>query len=126
MGSRYDPAEIRFKAKLARVRSKGEELQRKEFLRAEMEKYKPQKRKVQASKIYLLILFFSCFSVQVYAMYVMWYFQDLSSLSTLIGATLSEGIGLLGYFAKSYHETKAEEELKLEREKLAMNEEAKG
>ena len=83
--------------------------------------YRRQKKKRQASKIYLVILFISCFSVQAYAMIAMWHFCDLSSLPTLIGATLTEGIGLLGYFCKSFFETKAEEEIKLEREKLGLS-----
>lgn len=109
-------SEKEFRNKMRKIRLKNESKLRKQELRNAKRKYK-KKRKIQTSKIFFILLFLSCFSTQVYAMVSMWHFATLDHLSTLIGATLAEGVGLIGYFMKSYCESREEERLKFEKEK---------
>ena len=110
-------SEKEFHNKMRKIRLKNESKLRKQELRNMKKKYK-QKKKIQTSKIFFILLFISCFSTQIYAMVSMWHFATLDHLSTLIGATLAEGVGLLGYYMKSYCESREEEKLKFEREKF--------
>ncbi len=60
----------------------------------------------------------NCSVIELYSMIVMLVLGDLSALYALIGAVVGEVVSLSAYFAKSYNETKQEEIIKLEREKL--------
>ena len=117
MGSRYDKAEIKHRIKLQKIERKGEAILRKRELKKKINSYKAP-RKIQTSKIYFALLFFSCACTQIFSMIAMWHFGNLDSLSVLIGSTLTEGVGMLGYYLKSYHETKEEEKIKFEKEKF--------
>lgn len=118
MGSRYDKAEIKHRIKLQKIERKGEAILRKRELKKKINSYKAPRKKIQTSKIYFALLFFSCSCTQIFSMIAMWHFGNLDSLSVLIGSTLTEGIGMLGYYLKSYHETKEEEKIKFEKEKF--------
>lgn len=120
MGSRYDKEELKHKVKLRRIEERGERILRKRELKEKAKSYKKQRKKIQTSKIYMALLFLSCTGTQIFSMMAMWHFGNLDSLSVLIGSTLTEGIGMLGYYLKSYKETCSEEQNKLEREKLKM------
>lgn len=118
MGSRYDKAEIKHRIKLQKIERKGEAILRKRELKKKINSYKAPRKKIQTSKIYFALLFFSCSCTQIFSMIAMWHFGNLDSLSVLIGSTLTEGVGMLGYYLKSYHETKEEEKIKFEKEKF--------
>ena len=109
--------EKEFNDKMKKVQLKNESKIRKQQLR-EMKNQCKQRKKIQTSKLFFILLFLSCFSTQVYSMFVMYHFGNLDHLSTLIGSTLAEGIGLIGYFAKSYCESREEGRLEFEKEKF--------
>lgn len=111
-------SEREFREKKRKARLKNESIYRKQELKKIKNMYKPQKKKIQTSKIFFLMIFLSCFSTQVFAMVSMWHFGNLDQLGTLIGATLSEGMCLVAYFCKSFLESKEEHKLEFEREKF--------
>ena len=108
-------SEKEFRSKMRKARLKNESKIRKQELQNEKNKYK---KKIQTSKIFFILLFFSCSSTQIYSMFVMYHFGELDHLGTLIGSTLAEGIGLLGYFAKAYCESREQGRLDFEKEKF--------
>ena len=110
-------SEKKFRSEMRKIRLKNESKLRKQELRNEKNKYK-EKKKIQTSKVFFVLLFLSCSSTQLFSMTAMWHYANLDSLSTLIGATLTEGIGLMAYYCKAYLESKEEEKLKFEREKF--------
>lgn len=118
MGSRYDKEELKHRVKLRKIERKGERILRKRELKAKRDSYKKPRKKIQTSKIYIALLFVSCTCTQIFSMMAMWHFGNLDSLGVLIGSTLTEGIGMLGYYLKSYHETKEQEKIKFEKEKF--------
>lgn len=111
-------SEKEFRNKLRKARLKNAEIERRQELEKEKNKYKPTRKKIQTSKIFFVLLFSSCFATQIFSMAAMWHFEDLSSLSVLIGSTLTEGVGLAAYYMKSFLESKEEEKLRFEREKF--------
>lgn len=120
--SRYDSKEykeeLKHQKRLRKIERDGERILRKQELKAKKNSYKKSNKKIQTSKIYFALLFISCTCTQIFSMTAMWHFGNLDSLSVLIGSTLTEGIGMLGYYLKSYHETKEEEKIKFEKEKF--------
>ncbi|MCD8397508.1 MAG: hypothetical protein LUD12_10095 [Lachnospiraceae bacterium] len=75
------------------------------------------------TKMILIWLIINCTVVEIYSMVAMWVFMDLSALYSLITAVITETISFAVYAAKSYHETKQEEIIKLERSKLEIEKE---
>jgi len=86
-------------------------------MRRQMRRWKPP----TTTKILMAFIFGNCTVVEVYSMAVMYLLQDLSSLYALITAVISESISFAIYAAKAYNETKQEEIIKLERDKLEMD-----
>ena len=84
-------------------------------------KKKRKKKKVTSTKIFMYFIFINCTIIEVYSMAVMYILQDLSALSTLIGAVVGEAVSFAVYAAKSFCETKEEERIKFEREKYFSN-----
>lgn len=117
-------SEKEFRNKLRKARLKNAEIERRQELEKEKNKYKPTRKKIQTSKIFFVLLFSSCFATQIFSMAAMWHFEDLSSLSVLIGSTLTEGVGLAAYYMKSFLESKEEEKLRFEREKFYAEQES--
>ncbi len=70
------------------------------------------------TKIIMAFLLFNCTAVEIYSMVVMYKLQNLDALYSLITAVITESISFAVYAAKSYNETKQEEIIRLEREKL--------
>ncbi|MCD8159028.1 MAG: hypothetical protein LUD77_09090 [Clostridiales bacterium] len=56
--------------------------------------------------------------IEIYSMWIMWEFQNLDALYSLITAVITESISFAVYAAKSYNETKQSELICLEREKM--------
>lgn len=56
------------------------------------------------SKLALAYIFLCGTVVQVYSMFAMWHFGDLSAMASLIGATVGEAIAYCAYAAKSTRE----------------------
>lgn len=74
------------------------------------------------TKILMIFIFANCTAVEIYSMAAMWYLADLSSLYALITSVISESISFGIYCAKAYNETKQEELIRLERDKMAAAE----
>lgn len=73
------------------------------------------------TKIIMAFLLINCTAVEIYSMVVMWKLQNLDALYSLITAVVTESISFAVYAAKSYNETKQEEIIKLERDKMSMD-----
>ncbi|MCD8013295.1 MAG: hypothetical protein LUG99_08985 [Lachnospiraceae bacterium] len=76
------------------------------------------------TKIIMAFLLVNCTAVEVYSMVVMWKLQNLDALYSLITAVITESISFAVYAAKSYNETKQEEIIKLERDKMSITDAA--
>ena len=74
------------------------------------------------TKIIMFFIFANCTVVEVYAMWVMWYLMNLDALYALISAVVGESVSFAVYAAKAYNETKQEELIKLERDKMENEE----
>lgn len=70
------------------------------------------------TKIIMAFLLVNCTAVEVYSMVVMYQLQNLDALYSLITAVVTESISFAVYAAKSYIETKQEEIIRLERDKM--------
>ena len=62
------------------------------------------KEKLSFSKIAFIYMIANCTVIEIYSLFAMFYFGDLSSLSSLIAAVVGECVTLLGYYIKSQHE----------------------
>ena len=74
------------------------------------------------TKIIMAFLLVNCSIIEVYSMIVMWKLENLDALYSFITAVVTESISFAVYAAKSYNETKQEEIIKLERDKMSMEE----
>ena len=95
----------------------------KEYLDA-----KVTKKKLETSKLFMFFIILNCTIIEIYSMYVMIYFADLSSLSTLMCAVITESVSFAVYCAKAYFGKRGEvdaelkrEDIEFEREKLLMS-----
>ena len=70
------------------------------------------------TKLIMALLLINCTVVELYSMWAMVYLENLDALYALITAVIGETVSFLIYAAKAFAETKAEEEIKLERDKL--------
>lgn len=73
------------------------------------------------TKIIMAFLLTNCTAVEIYSMVVMWKLQNLDALYSLITAVVTESISFAVYAAKSYNETKEEQRILLERDKMSMD-----
>ena len=65
------------------------------------------KEKLSFSKIAFIFMIANCVVIELYALFTMFFFQDLSSLPTLIAAVVGECISFLAYEFKSMKENSA-------------------
>jgi hypothetical protein len=75
-------------------------------------------KKFTTTKLLMYIILLNCLVIEIYSMWVMVKLSDLSALYSLIGAVIGESITYAIYCAKSFNETKEEERIKLERDKI--------
>lgn len=61
-------------------------------------------KKVTTSKFIMYTILINCSVIELYAMWVMYHFADLSALYALIGAVISESLSYAIYSAKAYKE----------------------
>lgn len=104
--------------KLAKARAHKRDVEQRQEIKA-LRDY--GKRKIETSKIlavYLIVLFTG---IIIYSLIAMWHFRDLSHLSTLITAFVSEVITFLIYCAKAFFAKKNEEEVALQRDQIDHN-----
>lgn len=104
--------------KLAKARAHKRDVEQKQKIK-ELRDY--GKRKIETSKIlavYLIVLFTG---IIIYSLIAMWHFRDLSHLSTLITAFVSEVVTFLIYCAKAFFAKKNEEEVALQRDQIDHN-----
>jgi hypothetical protein len=82
---------------------------------------KPEKRAIDLStttKQIMAFIVINCTVVELYAMVVMYKFQDLTTLDALVSAVVAETVSFMAYCLKSYFETKTEREHSLEVDKF--------
>ncbi|MCC8029653.1 MAG: hypothetical protein LIO75_07665 [Lachnospiraceae bacterium] len=94
-----------------------DERQKIHEVKMQMRRWKPP----TTTKVLMAFIFVNCSAVEIYRMVVMYMLQDLSSLYALISAVVTESISFAVYAAKAYNETKQEELIKLERDRMEMN-----
>lgn len=70
------------------------------------------------TKQLMAFIIINCTVIEIYAMIVMYIFQDLSTLDALVSAVVAETISFMIYCVKSYFETKTEMSHKLEVDKF--------
>ncbi|MCD7732395.1 MAG: hypothetical protein LUH56_03025 [Oscillospiraceae bacterium] len=75
-------------------------------------------KKPTTTKIVMAYIFINCTVVEIYSMVIMWKLQNIDALYALITAVITESISFAVYCCKSYNETKQEEIIKLERDKM--------
>lgn len=59
------------------------------------------KEKLSFSKIAFIFMITNCVIIEIYSLFTMFFFEDLSSLPALIAAVVGECITLCGYYIKS-------------------------
>lgn len=74
------------------------------------------------TKLIVAFLFANFTVVEVFSMIAMWHFENLDALYVLITTILAEPISFAVYAAKAYAGKKQEEQVKLERDKMSMEE----
>lgn len=70
------------------------------------------------TKVLMAYIFINCTAIEVYSMVAMWHLSDLSALYSLITSVVTETMAFAVYCAKAYSETREEERIKLERDRL--------
>jgi len=70
----------------------------------EKEAKRKYKKKLSTSKVGLWYMMIACTIIQIYSMVAMWHFQDLSPLTSLIGATVGEVFAYWAYSLKASKE----------------------
>ncbi len=84
---------------------------------------KNNKKKMETSKFLMYLIVVNCSIIEAYSMWAMVYFADLSSLSTLMCAVITESISFAVYCAKAYFGKRGEVDTELERERIEMERE---
>ncbi|MCD7785781.1 MAG: hypothetical protein LUH18_09485 [Oscillospiraceae bacterium] len=117
-------SEKQFRREMKRVKREKKQCDRKKELYDKRLEVKLVKRSMRSfklpttTKIIVAYIFLNCTVVEVYSMVVMWKLQNLDALYALITAVVAESVSFAVYAAKSYNETKQEEIIKLERDKM--------
>lgn len=91
---------MRYKDKLRRARIYADKIKKKQEIYNVKHQY-DSKKKVEFSKIILIIIFINCVVIEIYSMWVMYALADLSALPALIGAIIGECGSACCYFIKS-------------------------
>ena len=103
---------------------KAQKQREKQDLKKIKKKYGKQKKKKKmidlstTTKQIMLFLIINCTVVELYAMFTMYHFQDLTTLDALISAVITETIAFLVYCVKSYFETRSEKMHELDMSRL--------
>ena len=108
--------EHKFQKKLAKAQARKHHLEQKQQIK-ELKRY--GKHKIETSKILAIYLIALFTGIILYSLIAMWHFQDLSHLSTLITAFVSEVMTFLIYCAKAFFAKKNKELIALQREQLS-------
>ena len=81
------------------------------------------KKKLETSKFFMYLIIINCSIIEIYSMWIMVHFADLSSLSTLMCAVIAESLSFAVYCAKAYFGKKGEVATELERENIEFEKE---
>ena len=73
------------------------------------------------TKQLMLFIIINCSIIEIYTMVVMIMFQDLSALTALISAVVSESFSFMVYCTKSYLENRSEKNHEYDMEKLRLD-----
>ena len=101
-------------------------MEEKNFIRQkkmEMKAIKREGRKklgLTTTKLLCYYIFIMFNVVLVYALVAMWHFADLSYLSVIISDIMGQVVLFVIYSIRAYKDTKSEENIKLERDKLNL------
>lgn len=101
-------------------------MEEKNFIRQkkmEMKAIKREGRKklgLTTTKLLCYYIFIMFNVVLVYALIAMWHFADLSYLSVIVSDIMGQVVLFVIYSIRAYKDTKSEENIKLERDKLNL------
>ena len=101
-------------------------MEEKNFIRQkkmEMKELQREGRKklgLTTTKLLCYYIFIMFNVVLVYALVAMWHFADLSYLSVIISDIMGQVVLFVIYSIRAYKDTKSEENMKLERDKLNL------
>lgn len=93
--------EIKFNAKLEKIKEKNKEKLLKQQLKSEKDKYKQKKKLPSTSKLILIGAVLLCLQIIIFCEYMMWRTGDLQAMYVLIGIAASLTATCIGYFIKS-------------------------
>ncbi len=82
------------------------------------------KKAPSTTKFLMAYIFLNCTAVEIYSMWVMWELMDLSALYALITAVVTESLSFAVYAWKAFNETKQEEIIRLERDKMELEDDS--
>lgn len=115
--SRYDE---KLDEKLKEVKKKKEIYDRRREI-VEIRRQMSPVKKPTTTKLVMGFIFLNCTAIEIYSMAVMYIYADLDPLYALITAVVGEAVSFAVYCAKAYNETKQEELIRLERDKLELD-----
>lgn len=102
---------------MRKIRMRNNDLKQKQELQEA--RYQPPKdRRFETSKLLAVYLFVLLNAIVVFSMVSMWHFGDLSYLGVLISDIAAQVVIYAIYCVKAYKGKKAEEDNKLERDKM--------
>lgn len=104
-----------YEEELARAKAHAERERQKQELH-DIKHSNDKKRPLAFSKMALIFIVANCTVIEVYSMFVMYRFMDLSALTTLIATIVGECISLCVYLIKSAIENKGIVVSQMERE----------
>ena len=120
------------------ILTKKHEIKRKKLLRKALHKYRDDEIKQEYKEIapkkkpkkgfdlstttkqLMMFIIINCSIIEIYTMVVMVMFQDLSALTALISAVVSESFSFMVYCTKSYLENRSEKNHEYDMEKLRV------
>ncbi len=82
-----------------------------------------EKKRLETSKLLMYFIVINCSIIEIYCMWAMVHFNDLSSLPTLMGAVITESVSFAVYCAKAYFGKKGEVDAELARENMELEKE---
>lgn len=120
---KYNKIDKYYEKKKERILLQGKKEKYKQELKDLKKSFKPKKKEktnIQTSKLLMLYIFSNGTIIEIYSMVIMFVMKDISALATLMTTVISETISFAIYSWKAYHETKEEEAILLERDRLRL------
>lgn len=96
-----------FEFSLLRAKRHADHVKQRQIVYDVRHKNDPDHKKISFSKIAVIFICLNALAIEIYSMWIMYVFHDISHLSSLIsilGSLIAQSVSLLGYFNKSSKE----------------------